>query len=370
MNVTPVKAMVFPETLLESDVKQCDFHFKHHHVDDYSVGYQYFNGLSVDVFLVNRLGNVVRLARSNASNTNGKLMCANKHAINRTSAITSNRNMGVLNSRVSNAYKMQNDAVDGLDNNTNLLRRFNDKFCLLYQWTEEELSRENGCYVAELDIVITLNEQRAYDILHPQAETGKRASKATAYGQDYHRQLAWTCYIVDKDNTIGPRYTTIAGETFKIPVAAHSDEPDGVYIVHSKPCQATHNRTSEMKRLSFEEADKLGITHLTQESARASPQKDTQLTHDKLDLQLKRLNLASKLQDLHLREKTDRAKKIADETAAQKERFERERSYNFQQQQLGQQKSSALRKDMMDLGKLLLLTVSTLAAVMPKKKSS
>lgn len=368
MNVTPVKAMVFPTTIWSNTVRACDSGWRHQKVEDYSVSNLFYNGLTVDVFIINRLGNITKLVRTGNGASSGKLACVCKHSVNaRTSSIGLNRNYGGLDDDSSLAYRLNRSLVEALDSNQNKYLKTPDKYGLLFEWTEEDLSKENGCYSPELDVVITINPLNAYNILHPYAESGIKAQQATASGQDYLQQLAWTCYIIDKQNSVGPRYTSIGGATFKIPVQVNGNGKDGVYVIHSKACNSDHNRTTESKFFTFEQADQLGITYVTQEAALnyKKPKPD-----DVTDTQIKRINLAAKVQEMFLREKQDRYKRSFDEAAVYRERFERERAFRHQQQQTQYQKSAQVRKDLMDLAKLLLLSVSTVAALVAKPKKN
>lgn len=228
----------------------------------FSVQYEYFNGLTTTVRVVDRDGMIAEIPSSS--------LVGCRNLVIRVSIIVSrgvNLNIDSLLNASSPTAKAFAQVIEQGDRRHKGGQQI---FSLDYHITYDDINSQGGSlYLTNLDRVVSiLNTQ--YIPFHPYSEVGIR-NQMVADERDINDvgSFGYSLRIIDSFDHFGDRYVNINNQVYKVPVVKKSSMPDGVYLVSSGPVTGNFDYPKPVShRFSFEEADEALGLYRTVDQAR------------------------------------------------------------------------------------------------------
>lgn len=296
----------------------------------FSINYEYVNGFSKTVTLVDRTGLRIRVPPTQVPNIHHfvirvKITCGD--------AVKMDIN-GLLNS--DQPYEQMYARV--LSEGT-VLSHFNQVIYTLDHFiTLDQVDTVGGnLYLSNLDLVIsTLFPEHVAP--HPYSDEGAR-NYLLSFDKEINNatQFGYTIKIFDPDGEYGERFININNTIYKIPVSTERSIPKGVYIINSGSVQSNAGITKPVsKHYTFDEADEALKLYQSVEQARTLgdeyAQKEKELKEQTLKIKEKEQSLKEQRQAKDF--EYDEQKRELERRVAEEEARRKESEHQLAQQQL------------------------------------
>lgn len=226
--ITPRAANFIPEAIAASPIKTAQ------PTAQADIGFEFFNGLSQDVTVVNRAGVQIVVPPLSGSKLNA-FVIRSRYNIGHNVIVNTH---GLLNdqgrSSSPEAEVLQKNLFLNEDNR--VVRGVRQVSCQDYAITLDQFKQNGGIlYLQNLDLTLSaLNS--LYAPTHPYSLKG---SRELLEGSDAVLQeqsgLSYRIRIVDRHGRFGSRYVNLAGEVFLIHPVMDSEIRDGVYFTTPMP---------------------------------------------------------------------------------------------------------------------------------------
>lgn len=228
----------------------------------YNVDFQYINGLSRDVTLVDQNGMRIHIP-CNRGQLNNQFTVR--------ISITLGRDVNLDITQLLNSSCYATRTLGEVIQDGQMTRsRGQDTYALDYSVTLEDIETKGGnLYLTNLDIVLSIHHGDNV-APHPRSEFGirNRLVEEESAINDVGG-FGYSLRIVDSAGVYGPRFININNQVYKVPVTKTPEMADGVYLTSSGPVEGDyHFQPPISKRYDFSEADEALALYQTVEEAK------------------------------------------------------------------------------------------------------
>ena len=319
--ITPRAANFIPEPSAPSVARTG------HQPGQVDIGYEFFNGLSCPITIVNRSGVQMTIPPILSGPKLNVLLIRSKYSLGVGVIVNTH---GLLNDQGRTSSKEAEILEQHIlrDSDNRVVKAWRVPSHVDYTLTQEDFNANGGIlYLHTLDLTLSALDPR-YAPKHPYSLKGVRewleGSDPVLCSQS---GLSYRVRIVDRKRSFGSRYVNLAGEVFLIHPITDTEVDDGVYLTSPMPATGMSDVIlSRSEYYSFEDAEKLKIFYNSYNEAKTLGNPENVLKRELEDRnqQLKLLDFEQKRERAEYEAKNEREKR----------EFEQERELSKRRQQI------------------------------------